>query len=496
MSKSKLIEIYETTVQKWRLNKGIGTVLLPSPLNAHEVVLLVLQKMYERSPTLSIMIVVKDFKARNELIYSLTHTEDNENNEEFRQLIDAKTLRVYTHDFLTRWEFRDKFELCIFININDYTVNMEKVFELSHYKLVILNKLIEDNKRRSILYAKVPLINTFKDSELMAINLNSPVEETRIAVTITNENELNQLERYNEYIAQSVSIFGDFNNMTFARIGNTQLNISGATIREEIAKENGWSSNLDMSIEINRQIDSIFNPNILLERSELTFDIMRKRSQLLTDNEAKLEKLLSICLENKDKRILIVNKRAEFAAKVTEFLNNNIPNTGKTEIEGDIFDTDKPVFRTYPLCANYHDKVDKAPAYDKYGKPILIKSGMNKGQQKMMAAKAQNSENERLFNEGYITILSTNNSPDKGLKCVIDLLIITSPICDTIKELKYRLSGVQFNSLPNKVIKLYCRNTLEERSLSKEPQNEYHQIVNNSEINTVYDENSGVMIVD
>lgn len=496
MAKSRLEDIYNTAIEKWRENKCIGSILLPSPLNTHEVVLKILQKVYERDPTSNVLIVVKDFKSRGELIYSLTHGGDEDNDKEFRELIDKKILRVYTQDFLTKWNFRDNFKICIINDINDYTLNMQKVFNLSRFKLVILTAFVNDTKKRAELYKVAPLVNEFKDSELLAINLSSPVEETQIAVTITDNKEVELIKKYDDYIYQSVTIFGNFDNMLQAKNGNRKLNISGASIREQIAKDNGWSKDLDMNIDINVQLDSYYNPNALLERSEVTFDIIRKRTQLLTDNKSKLETILSICLENKDKRILIISKRGEFAKEITDYLNANIPNTGKVEIEGDIFDTDKPVFRTHPICADFHDKVDKVPAWTKDGKPVIYKSGANKGMQKLLGADAQKTENQRLFNEGYIKILSTTNAADKSLKCVIDLLIITSPFCDTIKEIKYRLNGMQFNSLPNRIIKLYCKGTVEEKQLSKESPSEFHKIVNNNKLNGTYEENLGLVVVD
>lgn len=496
MNKCSLENIYNTAIENWRLKKGIGTILLPAPLNPHEVILKVLEKIYERNPKSDVLIVTKDFASRNEIVYSLTHASDEDNNKEFRELIDKKYLRLYSHDFLTRWNYRDKFNLCIVCGINDYTANMKKVFELSIFKLVILSNIIEDVNTKTRLYKDIPLVDEVLPNELLAINLNSPIEEERIGITISDENEAKLLKRYDEYIQQSIAIFGSFDIMEQCRKGNTSLNISSTTIREQIAHENGWSKDLDMDVPINVLIDKTYNPNALLERAENTYEIIRKRSQLVTDNKSKLIKILEICLANKGKKILIVSKRSEFASAITEYLNKNIPNTGKTNLDGDIFDTDQPVFRTYPVCANFHDKVEKVPAWDDRGRPILIKSGAEKGKQKMMGSKAQKNENQRLFNEGYITILSTNNAVDKSLKCVIDLMIITSPICDTIKELKYRLDGVQFNSTPNKIIKLYCKNSIEEKALNKEQPNEFHKIVNNSEISSSFDENNGVVIVD
>lgn len=495
MNDSKLLKIYEKAIEQWRINKGVGSILLHPPLNTHEVVIKVLQRLYEKNESAKVLIVVKNFNERSEIVYSLTHGGDKDNDEEFRHLIDNKQLKIYTHDFITTWNYGDLFDLVVVLKLNNYTDNVKKVFNLTKFKLMILTSQIEDTAKRAALYKECPSINVISDNDLSAISLNSPVEETRIAVDLVDKEDIDNLKKYDEFISQTNSIFGSFDMMNKARVGDPTLNISAASIREDIARENGWSRDLDTSVDIYAQIDAMYNPVALLERSEVTFDIIRKRTNILANNKAKLEKILSLCLEHSDKKILIVSKNSSFATEITNYLNSHIPNVGKTEIEGTIFDTDKPVLRTYPIAGSYHLDIEKVPAYDKYGNPKYIQTGIDTGKPKMMGAQAQKTENARLFNDGYIKVLSANNAVDKALNCIIDLMIITSPFCDTIKELKFRLRGVQFSSTPNKIIKLYMKSTSEEKQLIKEVPTAYHTIVNNCEINSSYDENLGAIVV-
>ena len=104
-----------------------------------------------------------------------------------------------------------------------------------------------------------------------------------------------------------------------------------------------------------------------------------------------------------------------------------------------------------------------------------------KGAPIYMAEKAQKSENLRLFNDGYINVLSANNSIDKSLYGEIDILIITSPLCSSVRDIKYRVPNLVFSSIPNEVYKVYCANTTEQNKLEKEVKGNNDEIVKNCE---------------
>ena len=152
-----------------------------------------------------------------------------------------------------------------------------------------------------------------------------------------------------------------------------------------------------MSIEFNIEIDKLYNPMALKERASQTYEIIRNRSQLLSDYEGKLEAILNIIKDNPNKKILIINKRGDFANKVTEYINNNSVSS---------------------ICGNYHDKVEPIPAVDYDNTPLYYKSRAKKGERRMMAAQAQKTYNEHMFNKDKIRVLSTNNAPDKELTVV------------------------------------------------------------------------------
>lgn len=439
-------DIFENAINHWRDNKGIGTALIPHPVNDKFMALGVLQKIYSRSPTTKSLIIVTTFKERSDIIEFLTNQEDEENNKEFKDLIRCGTICVLTDTYLKSNGIKfDSIDLCILYRPDSIDDIVFKFVLDSKFKLIILNKLIQNGEQMSKLYYSVPLLNDFKQNEILELRLSTPVEEYQVPISIPEQSEdYNTLDKYNKYITTSINIFGSFKLMQEANTGNKELNISSSTICSQIAASNGWNEHLDMTVSFNQNLDELYNPIALKERASNTYEIIRERNKLLSDYEHKLEVIKDIVNSNLNKKILIISKRAEFATKITEYLNNSS--------EKDI-------------CGSYHDKLVPIPATDIEGNPVYYKSGSKKGQRKWFAATSQKNINVQKFNQNDINIISTNNSPDKDLAINVDIVIITSLFCESLSAYLYRLDKINFP--PDKIIlySVYCENSAESKIL-------------------------------
>ena len=454
-------EIFENAINHWRDEKGIGTAIIPTPLNDKLMVLGVLQRIYARSPTINSVIITNSFSERQNIIEFLTQQENaEENNKEFKNLITSGKIKVFTDKFVKSCRIQTYPFLCVWYRPDGACKEILDYVSKCKFKLVVLNKFLSNYDDVAKLYQVAPLLKDFKQAEVEAIRLSTPVEETQIGVNIPADSKVYELLKYyDEYVSTSLNIFGSFDIMQQANTGNQQLNISSTQICYQIAQENGWNEHLDMNIEFNLEIDRLYNPNNLKERVSKTYEIIRERSKLLSDFEGKLDVILDIVRENKDKKILIINKRGDFASKVTDFLN-------------DLSDT--------IICGNYHDKVNNIPAVTFTGQPVYYKSGARKGERKMMGAKAQKTLNVERFNNDLIHVLSTNNSPDKDLAIDVDVVIITSPMCEDIKSYMYRLSKIYFRSKLIKLYSLYCLNTKEQQMIEKKTISDNHNVKNSN----------------
>lgn len=466
MSNDNGIQILESIAVKWQEAKGIGSVYLSKNINPNSLIHIILKKIYAKSPDVNVVVVVDKFSERIPFINFIT-TFDNDI---FKDLINNKKIRVVTPDVIGRIDMHNIF-LTISSAVNYYSDPTINLCTNSKFKLIIVNEPTDTSNN---IFDKFPLIARFgEDAELM-LHVNSPVEENRYAVILSAADRA-KLNEHNKYITSCCNVFGSFENIDFAKNGNPKLNISGEQFRLQIAANNGWSMNLNMEYPFNRDIDAVFNPNALLERANTVYNIIRERANLLADNEAKLAAVIDIVRHNPNKKILIISKRAEFANKVAEAINGAIVNEAAI-FNTDIFNGESGDYYR-PSCYAYHNDLETVPAIDASGKQVFVKTGASKGQIKMMGAKAQKSLYAELLNKGRINVLSANNACDKDLECEIDIMIVTSPLCNDVNALKYRLSKVRFKSVPNIVYKVYIADSMEEKHLDKE----VNQIVKNCE---------------
>lgn len=452
--------LYNKAIEHWRQNKGIGTAIVPYTINDKYLISGILNRIYQNSNSCKTLIVTFNFAERTDIMEFLTHQDDDIINNKFVNLLQGKHISIVTQDFVIKHPVSIP-TLFIAYHVHSPLDSLKVFYESSKFKLTIINRFLKDKEDMIKLYKVCPLLDEFKPNEVELVRLSTPVEETRIGVTIDSNSEDGKLlDYYNNYISTSLAIFGGFDKIDEARIGNTKLNISAAQICTELAKENGWNEHLDMSSSFNVQLDNLYNPGNIKDRASKTYEIIRNRGRFLANYKLKLGAIYDIVKENQDKRILIINKNGEFANEVTNYINNQ---------KGEI------------ICGNYHDKMEPAYAIDINGKPILIKSGVNKGERKIFKAQAQRTNNELLFNKGVINILSTSNSPDKRLDIEVDIIIITSPQCEILRTYLYRLSNLH---VPTNIrlYTIYCIGTIEERILKDRKLDKNHTIIEKNDL--------------
>lgn len=459
--KDKLID---RIVNGFQSNRGKASCYCFTKEIIPELLYNIITRLISKTPQASVFIVVDCYNTRKSIIDYLNTNNVNEAN--------GYNIKCLSVDFV-KPQYHYSYVLTITIGINkDYTI-IKKLQEESKFTLCVLTENIMDNNFIINVRNILPCIDTADlDITIRHNNIYSPVEEHRYSVELST-NDREAYNKYTDYITTSVSIFGDLSNIEKCKKGDEKLGISAADFRNTIAKENGWNENLDTTVPFMKQIDDIYNPNILFERACTFYTIAKQRRDLVCDNTSKLETIKNICLENKDKQILIISKRGEYAAKITKYLNeNNI------------------------LCGDYHDCIDDAIAVnDITGEPILVKSGSKKGKPRVLGWQAQSSANERAFNAHLINVLSIKSSSNPKLKIACDIVIFTTPLCDSIIDVKKRFTNIVFTSIPTKTYMLYCMATIEQNKLIKNKENNLITVINETENNVQYDENSGDVIL-
>lgn len=448
--------MYDKLADKWGINnKGHGTVHCIKPMEYTKLIMVILKRMQAKNPDLKVFIAVDSYYTRKNIVDALKENDINQDH-----------ITILSETYINA-KYRYVYNLAIFVGLERYSLYVNCVGTTSDFHLFIITKDVIKTDDLAEIYKHYPAVNTeLSANDLNAVNLSSPVEERRVGCTLpTADREL--YDKYTDFITQCMNIFGDFDNITKARIGDTKAGISGTEFRNQLALNNGWSPELDMTIGFNRQVDECYNPNILLDKATTCYEIMRNRNNLLTDSDAKLPMILSLVLGNPDKQIMIISKRGDYAAKVTKYLEEYGVAVG-----------------------DYHDCIEPKLLLDENGIPITYKSGSSKGKPRYIKSKAISSLNERLFQEGRLRVLSIKNSSSDELRINVDMWIITSPLCDEVTALKYRFNKVMFNSTPHIIYKVFMQGTVEETKLMQLKPNHYTDVTTTLSQDTNFDENN------
>lgn len=466
-------ELHEKSVYQWRMNKGIGTFIIPAPLDVLRPLLMILPAMYNKSPTMETDIVVADFVDKDKVTDYLLHKSEPVHSNVYSNLITKGLIKIRTVIEATVSFTYLNPNLVVIYNPKECLYCYIGLLDKAKFKLVLSSNLFTGKLEQ--LNNLVPRVGSYNQASIDEIRSSRPVKEVLVPLVIDEDSNLKKkLDYYNKEISTAIAIFGDFDTIKMARLGNSNTNSSSMAVCYNIARQNGWNENLDMTIQFNVEIDELYSPNALKERASGIYEIIRSRSLALASSDEKLSYILKIVEDNIDKNILIINKHGDFANEVTKYINDNTH---------------------YDSCYNYHDKVENIPAIDDNGNEVLIKSGVNKGKPKMLGVKSQKNLAQKLMNKGAIHVLSTNAAPDKDLAVNIDVVVITSPLCDTIETYLYRLSKVEF-AKEVQLYTLYYKSSLEEKKLDERIVPPTHTILNKAEIEVKSDNNYDYCIVD
>lgn len=466
-------ELHEKSVYQWRMNKGIGSFVIPAPLDVLKPLLMILPAMYNKSPTMETNIVVADFVDKDKIKDYLLHKSELVHSNVYRRLITDGFIKIMTVSEATdRFTYLNP-KLVVIYNPKDCLYCYVGLLDKAKFKLILSSIPFIGGLEQ--LNNLVPRVGSYNQASIDEIRSSRPVKETLVPLVVDEDSNLKKkLDYYNKEISTAIAIFGDFETIKMARLGNSSTNSSAMAVCYNIARQNGWNENLDMTIQFNVEIDELYSPNALKERASGIYEIIRSRSLALASSDEKLSYILKIVEDNIDKNILIINKHGDFANEVTKYINDNTH---------------------YNSCYNYHDKVENIPAIDDNGNEVLIKSGVNKGKPKMLGVKSQKNLAQKLMNKGAIHVLSTNAAPDKDLAINIDVIVITSPLCDTVETYLYRLSKVEF-AKEIQLYTLYYKGSLEEKKLDERTISSNHVILNKAEIEVKSDNNYDYCIVD
>ena len=160
---NKAIEIFNDALNLWRDNKGVGSFLIPPPLEDKAIILLLLQILYDKHPDTDVLIIVNKYLERQDIIDYLTKQNNEENNKEFQQLINDRKIKIWSSNYIqTNTRIEPKY--LIIYHLDEYNHEIDKLIRHSKFKLIVLNKLLEDMEQLQNLYKNCQLLKSFEQN--------------------------------------------------------------------------------------------------------------------------------------------------------------------------------------------------------------------------------------------------------------------------------------------------------------------------------------------
>lgn len=435
-------KINDSINKQWLKNRGRGNICIYPPLSIIACLYPTFIKYLDSNPTKSCIIIINDFNYRNTIIQHFQQNLGIKNSEKYLNRIKIVTAKFIKH-IPTNYDF------ATIIGIEDYDFVSNCVNSIKFILNVITNTKIDLGLYNSFVTLLPMLLINVNIEDIIKSKINSPVKEHRIQINL-DEETFDRYKKQSDYIVDSMKIFGNLDTVTACRIGDIKSGLSAIECRNRIARYNGWSETLDKSVEINKQIDAVFNPLAIEERANNVFNISRLRRYLVETYDSKLKEILKIIHKNPDKKIIIISKSGSFANDIATHINKS---------ETGIF------------CGQYHNDIPKSYLPDENGKPITYKTGVNKGKEKLFGSAALSNYYLDLYNANFIRLLSIKSASDTELKCDCDIVIFTSTLLPNIFEFKTRYTNINFPDSCTEIYRLYCKDTIEESVFYKEEQN-------------------------
>lgn len=456
---------YKAVIQQvkdgFQRNKGKGFCYLYSPVNVAIILFDIIIGLVNKRNTIKILIVTEQYSQKVDIVDAFKHTEREEYLSNIKFLTHAYALNVKP----------ELYDVTIFIGIHDDAELIKRCATNSKFSLVIFTRAILDNNFKNEIASVLTQIPVKIDKErINNSRIYSPVEEYR-HYALLNEDDLELSKKYDAYIKDSINIFGNLKMIEYCRVGNPATHQSAMDCKYEVAYRNGWSTDMDKSIEFNRQVDELYNPNALGERVNTIFQITNLRKKLIANNDAKLPIIKEIIDKEPHKKYLIVSLTGEFCNKIVKYLDElGYAATG---------------------C---HNELEDSYLSDENG-IICYKSGELKGQPKIFKAAALSSNNLLGYNKNYYNILCIKSSCKPDIELKADIIIFTTPLIDSIFEFRQRFEDIQIPT-PTIIHRIYCKGTNEESTILKEAPSSFvrlHDFI--EELDVQIDEKSGDIIL-
>jgi len=314
-----------------------------------------------------------------------------------------------------------------------------------------LTATYEDFRKRHLaITSKFPVIDTIGEGEAVKSGFISRFVEFNLNVKLSKEERI-QYDVYSEVITDNLNKFGNNNQLELASkclSGGQHSNGKHYEAKQFVmgwAASKGWNKNLDFSLETNKEINALWNPNLIFGYAKNLMTAVRKRKDLLYHCSNKSKICSDIIFKFPELKAIVFSESTSYADKLNKELNE----------------------KEDGISVVYHSQLDTiyAPSPDT-GK--LIKFGSVRLKRKAMQD----------ITTGKARALCVASSVDKGLDIPSLKLGITASGKSNFTQYKQRGGRVKrvFNDKVALLVNLYIRGTREEAWLKSRQSKSTHRI--------------------
>ena len=429
--------------------KGKASIKCLPPVNIAKIICDTIYRLIHKRPDEKILIIIGDYSYKTLILDELKNAY---NLGEFVFLSEHIQFLGKTYAYTNLY----KYIVNILIGIDDIKY-IEKSYIESKFTLCVITNPKLKLQFYTGVWSKLPNIDLgITDNDIVATKINTPIKEYRHPLNLSEEENI-QYKKYTDFIKDSMTVFNNFETVEYCRIGCAANYMSAIDYCTKIAFENGWNTELDMSVEFNVQIDKIYNPNAIHERAQILYNITRERKDFFCSNKNKINEVINIIKANLNRRIVVVCKSGDFANEIQESLiAHDIP------------------------CGAYHNEIPASYMPDENGNNIVYKSGENKGKPKLFKSSSLSTYWQNVYNLKGVNVLCIKATSSVDLNIDIDTIIFTTTLIDDIFKFKARFRNCIFPNDVTEIHRIYFANTIEESSMNKENPSNLITICNKS----------------
>ncbi|MBS1960738.1 MAG: DEAD/DEAH box helicase family protein [Bdellovibrionales bacterium] len=472
---TKKLERQLIGVNKWRHSKdyganknGVGTLNYCTGVGKTYTALLIVKNYLEKDNTKFIQIIVP-----SEQLYKDWKKEISKHIPiDLQDRIAVSTIHQILVDSIVII-----CDLVIIDEIHEFTGDERiKVIsgELCIYKHILALTATWDKKckENKILNDKCPVIDIISEYDAITEGYVSPCIEYNLGLRL-DEYDQKDYRDFSKVINDNLNKFGSKGFEAAYKVlsggefqGKHYPGIAYATMW---ANKNGWRKDLDYTIEENRKINEIWNPNKIIGYASNLMEAVRVRKNLLYNASPKAEAAIEIIKRFPYLKTICFGQSTAFVDKLNLLINEKF---GKL------------------TSVAYHSRLPSSTLPDDDGNIITIKTGKNKGQPKIFGAKGLKEFAIKAIRTGKVKVIVTATALDKGFDVEdIELGVVAARTSNPTQQIQRRgrVKRLKLYKLDTIVIivNLYIKDTKDEdwlRDSQKGSPNMIHWIDNIEQI--------------